>query len=77
MKILPDLSKKQKLELELDIRLASIWNLTDDFEEWDLEKVAQFMRASYAQGYVHALTEEEGGTLLDDAPGYRITGRKR
>lgn len=77
MNTLPDITKKQKLEIELDLRLSEIWGLTDSFEEWDLSALAQFIRAAYTKGYIDALTEEEGGRLLSDVPGYRISGRKR
>lgn len=76
METLPDISKKQKLEIELDIRLASIWQLLED-QDIDLALLSQFMRASYTRGYVDALTEVEGGRLLKDVPGYSISGRVR
>lgn len=79
MKTLPGITKKQKLDLELDIRLVSLWRLIEDIpeEEWDLNKVSHFIRAAYGLGYVDALTEDSSASLLVAAPGYRISGRKR
>lgn len=62
------------LELDIDLRLADLWREAADVEEWSLEVVAAFMRASYGKGYCDALTEESPGSLCADH-GYDVPAR--
>ena len=64
-------------ELDLDIRLAEVWQLafgvedTDVDDKWDLEMIGIHLRAAYMQSYFDASTEAPKGQLL--RPGYRAT----
>lgn len=60
---------QQELEIDMDTRIAGLWEKASDIEEWDLETVGVFMRAAYGQGYCDALLEareDEEGKLLSD-----------
>jgi hypothetical protein len=64
------------LELDIDVRLADLWREACEIEEWNLDVVAAFMRASYGKGYCDALTEDDPGSLCHDH-GYRIPPRRQ
>jgi hypothetical protein len=51
------------LQLDIDLRLSSLWADALDIEEWDLESVGAFLRAAYGKGYWDALAEAERGEL--------------
>ena len=63
-----------RLELDIDLRLADLWREVADISEWNLEVVAAFMRAAYGAGYVQALTEDIRGRLCREH-GYRVPQR--
>jgi hypothetical protein len=63
------------LELDIDLRLADLWSEACGVNEWNLEVVAAFLRASYGKGYCDALTEDAPGSLCRDH-GYRIPARR-
>jgi hypothetical protein len=67
-------SRIDLLELDIDLRLADLWREAAGIDEWTLEVVAAFMRASYGKGYCDALTEDLRGSLCADH-GYRIPER--
>ena len=69
-------SRIDLLELDIDLRLADLWREAASIEEWSLEVVAAFMRASYGKGYCDALTEESPGALCAEH-GYRVPGRRQ
>lgn len=66
----------ERLELDVDTRLVSLWALLDELHdaELTLELVARFMRAAYALGYSDALTEGVRGRLHREN-GYRVPAR--
>ena len=68
-------SKIDLLELDIDVRLAELWQEADEIEEWTLEVVAAFMRGAYGAGYCDALVEETPGQLCQEH-GYKIPSRK-
>lgn len=61
----------ERLALDIDTRLASLWTEAFEVEEWTLEAVAVFMRAAYGAGYVGALTEDVRGRLCREN-GYEV-----
>ena len=61
------------LELDIDLRIADLWEEASGVEEWSLDVVAAFLRASYGKGYCEALIEENPGSLCTDH-GYRVPG---
>ena len=63
-------SRIDLLELDIDIRLHSLWEQADE-TNWTTETVAAFIRAAYGIGYCDALTEERSGQLCHDH-GYRV-----
>lgn len=63
------------LELDVDIRIADIWQAADGIGEWNLEVVAAFIRAAYGRGYSDALLEPRRGLLCVDH-GYRVPDRR-
>ena len=69
-------------ELDLDIRLAEVWQLafgvedTDVDDRWDLEMVGIHLRAAYMRGYFDATTEAPKGQLFRDH-GYRVPKRQK
>jgi hypothetical protein len=79
MDTLPEISNREKLNIELDFRLNYIWSLVEGigWENMDKAATASIIRVAYGQGYTDALTERSAGQLLQDVPGFRITGRKR
>lgn len=79
MDTLPEISKEEKLFIELDFRLCNIWNRVEEigWEKLDKRAIASLLRMTYAQGYTDALKEESAGQLLRDVPGFTIQGRKR
>ena len=52
-----------RLELDIDCRIASLWAEAEHIETWDIETVAAFMRAAYGMGYTDALGEDVRGRL--------------
>lgn len=79
MTVLPEISNREKLNCELDLRLNHVWNLLNSvgFEDLTEKQIATLLRMAYAHGYQDALTEPSAGQLLEDAPGFKIPGRKR
>jgi hypothetical protein len=63
------------LELDIDTRLSRLWSEAWLVEEWDIEKVAAFMRAAYGAGYCDALREPQRGQMCLDN-NYPIPERK-
>lgn len=72
----PAVSSVQRLELDVDIRLAEIWQHAATVEEWTLERVAVFMRACYGKGYGDAHSEEIPAQLYRDN-GIAVPARDR
>ena len=68
-------SRIDLLELDIDLRLADLWREAAEIDEWNLDVVAAFMRASYGKGYCDALTEDAPGSLCVDH-GYRVPERR-
>ncbi len=64
------------LELDLDVRLVSVWVQAWGVEQWDPEVAAPFLRVSYWSGYQDALTEKQRGKLLRDH-GQSVPTRKQ
>jgi hypothetical protein len=64
------------LELDLDLRLTNLWADALDVQEWDLEAVGAFMRASYGLGRVDALTDPDPHELFH-AHGYAPPERRK
>lgn len=64
------------LELDIDLRLADLWQEAAEVENWSLDVVAAFLRAAYGKGYCEALTEDSPGSLCSDH-GYRVPGSKQ
>lgn len=67
-------SRMELLELDIDLRLADLWVEASEVQEWNLDVVAAFLRASYGKGYCDALTEDHPGSLCQDH-GYRVPAR--
>ena len=63
-----------RLELDIDCRIASLWAEAEHVETWDIETVAAFMRAAYGMGYTQALAEDVRGRLCREH-GYRLPTR--
>lgn len=60
------LGRIERLENDVDLRIADIWQDTLDVEEWTPEIVVAFLRAAYGKGYADALSERtRGGLMLD------------
>ena len=51
------------LELDVDLRMAGLWEDVLEVDEWCEEGVLALMRAAYAKGYADALSEDEPGQL--------------
>jgi hypothetical protein len=54
------------LELDLDVRLFSLWRQVWEVESWDQDSFAPFLRVAYWNGYRDALTESQRGKLYGD-----------
>jgi hypothetical protein len=67
-------SRIELLELDLDVRLADLWEELSHTEDFSLEVTAAFMRAAYGAGYRDALVEPVPGSLCRDH-GYSIPER--
>jgi hypothetical protein len=70
------LSRIDLLELDIDLRIRVLWREVGQTTEWNLEKVASFMRAAYVKGYADALVEESRGQLCSDY-GYQVPSRRQ
>jgi hypothetical protein len=74
-----ELEKKQKIELDVDLRMLNLWeDLTEVAAEkgWSagtVKVIAIYMRAGYGAGYFQALEEkpEDRGKLARDH-GFRV-----
>ena len=64
---------KQRLALEIDLRLSDLWKIWDapGLPEEELDAVIAFFRYAYGLGYKHALCDK--GQLLKDT-GYTLEG---
>jgi CHASE3 domain sensor protein len=58
---LPELERIDQLEMDIDLRIRSLWAEVEEIKEWDIERIAKFVRAAYGQGYVDALREDLEG----------------
>jgi hypothetical protein len=56
-------SRIEILELDIDVRLADLWEELSHTEDFSLEVTAAFMRAAYGAGYRDALVEPVLGSL--------------
>ena len=63
---MPQPTRIDLLELDIDLRLTDLWREAADIAEWNLEVVSAFMRAAYGKGYCDALTEDAPGSLCLD-----------
>jgi hypothetical protein len=70
------LSRIDLLELDIDLRIRDLWDEAYQTTEWNLEKVASFLRAAYGKGYTSALVEETRGQLCSDY-GYQVPSRRQ
>lgn len=57
------------LELDVDLRMASLWEDVAEVDEWDDDIALALMRAAYAKGYADALSEDEPGLLCREHRG--------
>lgn len=48
-------SRLELLELDIDTRIALLWEQIGDVGKFDLDVMSKFMRAAYAFGYCDAL----------------------
>jgi hypothetical protein len=64
-------TQRQLLELDIDIRLADLWQEVGRVEVWNIDLVSSFIRAAYGKGYCDAFLEKEDGSLYVDN-GYRL-----
>lgn len=64
------------LELDIDTRIADLWQEMAEVEEWSVEAVSAFMRAAYGKGYTDALVEGATGKLCTDH-GYKVPSKRR
>ena len=51
------------LELDIDLRMASLWEDVVEVDEWSDDVALALMRAAYGKGYADALSEDEPGLL--------------
>ena len=65
----------ERLELDIDLRLADLWAEALAVDEWSIDVVAALMRAAYGKGYCDALTEDDPGALCRDH-GYVVPARR-
>ena len=72
---MPQPTRIDLLELDIDLRLTDLWREAAEITEWNLEVVSAFMRAAYGKGYCDALTEDSPGSLCEEH-GYRVPGRR-
>ena len=72
---MPQPTRIDLLELDIDLRLTDLWREAADIAEWNLEVVSAFMRAAYGKGYCDALTEDAPGALCLDH-GYEVPRRR-
>ena len=77
MKTLPEMSKEDKLNMAIDLRLTEQWGMVLDKDPPNLELIGSIMRMCYAKGYTDALTEPESAMLLKELPEYSIRNRRR
>ena len=63
---MPQPTRIDLLELDIDLRLTDLWREAADIAEWNLEVVSAFMRAAYGKGYCDALTEDAPGSLCEE-----------
>lgn len=54
------------LELDIDLRMASLWEDVVEVDEWSDDVALALMRAAYGKGYADALSEDEPGLLCRD-----------
>lgn len=61
-------SRIDLLELDIDTRMAYLWEEAFAVEKWDIALVGAYMRAAYGKGYCDAIAEstEEHGRLAID-----------
>ena len=72
---MPQPTRIDLLELDIDLRIADLWREAEEIGEWNLDVVAAFMRAAYGKGYCDALTEDDPGSLCHEH-GYSVPGRR-
>ncbi len=72
---MPQPTRIDLLELDIDLRLTDLWREAADIGEWNLEVVSAFMRAAYGKGYCDALTEDAPGSLCVEH-GYEVPRRR-
>jgi hypothetical protein len=72
---MPQPTRIDLLELDIDLRLTDLWREAADIGEWSLEVVSAFMRAAYGKGYCDALTEDAPGSLCVEH-GYEVPRRR-
>jgi hypothetical protein len=73
---MPQPTRIDLLELDIDLRIADLWREAEGIEEWSLDVVAAFMRAAYGKGYCDSLTEDDPGSLCYQH-GYAVPERGR
>jgi len=56
-----DLDRLARLEFDIDLRIANLWEQIDEVAEWTPEIIASFIRTAYGRGYVDALKEDTEG----------------
>jgi hypothetical protein len=59
-----DVLARERLFLDIDVRLTGIWIDSLAIRRWTAAKRLAFFRAAWASGYMHGLTESPPGDLL-------------
>jgi hypothetical protein len=62
-------TRVELLELDVDTRLADLWRLADQVEDWTLGRVAEFLRPAFVAGYMEAA---QGDRSLFTDHGYAV-----
>jgi hypothetical protein len=64
----------ERLELDVELRLSSLWRDAADWRAWDDATLWAYLRLAYGTGYLDALTESTRGKLCLDH-GLRVPQR--
>jgi hypothetical protein len=60
------LKPSERLELDVDLRLSSLWSEAAGWPAWDEATLWGYLRLAYGAGYLDALTESTPGKLCLD-----------
>ncbi len=67
-------TRLELLKLDVDTRMVDLWREAEEIAYWNLQNVADFMRAAYGKGYCDALGEPTRGQLTQEH-GYKTPQR--